>query len=105
MDMMSGHIREIPMMSDESLVVFHLDFKRAAHDHHCFTGSMPMERSDTAGSEVSKDNGGARSRIASLNRDSKTCGSIRNGAEFGAGSCSNNRFLFNSLSGQGASQR
>jgi len=102
--MVSGQVHEIPMTGDESLVAFHLDLKRAAHYHHCFTGSMPMPRSDAAWSELSKENGWARARIASLNRYSEAFGSIRNGAEFGAGSRSDNWFLFSSLGGQTARQ-
>ena len=104
MDMMTGHIHEIPMMSDESLVTLHLEFKQAAHGHHCFTGSMPMERSDTAWSKVSKDKGWPRARIASLNRYSEAFGSIRNAAELGAGSRNDNWFFFRSLGRQTASE-
>src|SRR5271169_5109258 len=99
-DMMRGQVREVPMPGNASLVVFHLHLKRAADDHRCFTGSMPVERSYAAGSELGEKNGRALTRIAFVDRYRKTFGSVRDGAKLGAGGSCDNWLLFSTLSVQ-----
>src|SRR6266480_7432358 len=92
--------RRIAMMSNKSAVTFHLDLKRPANDHHCFAGSMPVERSDTSGGESCEDNRWSFCGVAALHSYRKTTWCIRNGSKFGGSSRSDDLFFFRPLCGK-----
>ena len=97
MDVTRRKVDKITMMSGEGAVTFHLNLKRAANNHRCFAGGMPVKRSDTSRSESSKDNGWSFGGVAPLNSYSKAFRGIRDGTKFGCGGWSNDWFFFRTL--------
>ncbi len=100
MDVMRGKVDEIAMMSNESAITFHLGLKRAADDHRCFAGGMPVEWSVTSWSESCEDNRRSFCGVAALHSYRKTVWRIGNGAKFGGSSRSDDWFFSRPLCGQ-----
>ncbi len=105
MDVMSRQVGEIAMMSDQSLFVLHLNFKGVANDHRGLTRRMPVKRSHTTWSELGENDGRSLPRVALLNSDSKTFGSVEYSTIFCVDGQTDDWFFLRSLGNMHAGRK